>query len=397
VNSGLAARVGTDTRGTPVEVLAFEQGWRASTFSEWDFPDHVLGAWDDLAREHGDVGVLLESGWFEQWWSAMGQGGRLFVVVIEHHGAITGIFPCWVTPVGRLEALADDFHYDLLVSRNEVRETLAHFVNVVQAARRTLPACLQNFSGSSRFRKALEDQLRSSRTPVGVYSRPSAPYVDTRTTSWEAYADGLHSKLKNNLKKGRRRASRDGELSFEIIRQPQSLDAILKELFEVESRGWKGAQGTAIKCVPEKEAFYRGIAEWAMLTKHLYIFALRLNDQMIAFDFCVLGGRTMFALRTGYDQTLAARFSPGNLMRYQVMEYVFGSGLDRYDFLGPAYPWKLEWTTSVNTCVSLEIYPPTVAGWCGYFRKYGWKKPLKRSKRLVELAKSLRQRTAKSG
>jgi CelD/BcsL family acetyltransferase involved in cellulose biosynthesis len=367
-------------------VLSFPGGWRARIFTRWNFPRTVLKTWDDMALQCGDVGVFLESGWFEQWWSAMGRRGTLFVVIVEHGSEIRGVFPCWIAPGGRIQGLVDDFHYDFLIAPEQRSRTLACFVETIR--RYGGSALFHNFPVSSDTPRALARTLWSRLVPAGLYAHAAAPYVPTSEETWTSYVDSLHSKLRNNLKKGRRRAEHDGTLLFEVVRRPESLDSLLDELFEVEARSWKGKQGTAIKSASETEKFYRAVARRAMDQDSLFIFTLRLNDAVIAFDLCVAGATTMFALKTGYDQSVASRFSPGNLMRFRVLEFLFQEQQFRsYDFLGPSYPWKLEWTALTNTATSLEVYPRSLAGWARYMRKYGWKAPLKRAKPLLTVAR----------
>jgi CelD/BcsL family acetyltransferase involved in cellulose biosynthesis len=370
-------------------VLKTRDGWTASVFTQWEFPDRILRAWDSMAHERGDVGIFLESGWFELWWSAMGRKGKLFVTVIEHAGEVKGIFPCWIAPGGRLEGLADDYHYDFLISESHRERTIDLFAQVVR--RRTSgSAYFHRFPASSTTPSLLSKRLHRKLIPTGEFTRPAAPFIDISATSWTDYTAALHTKLKKNLRQCQRRAEEQGSLVFEPISRVQNLDVLLHEFFDVECRSWKGAQGTAIQCSDDTESLYRSVARWAMNRNALRLFTLRLNDQLLAFDFCIVGGRTLFGMKTGYDQQSASRLSPGSLLRYEVIRYVFESKcFDKYDLLGPCYPWKAQWTSETNTWTSVEVYPGTPRGFQEYFCKYGWKAPLKRSQRLVAWAKQL--------
>ena len=383
---------------SPARVIYFEDGWQARIFTNWTFPESILAAWDELAHGYGDIGVFLQSGWLQQSWAAIERTGRLFVIVMEHREKVVGVFPCWIRPDGRLRALVYETHFDFLVLPNLSDQVLDRFLDVLHQTGLLGGACFEGFPRSSAVVPALERRLRSRGIPgrskggfVGRYSRPHAPFIDLRATTMEQYTAALHSKLKRNLQQGGKRAQREGVVSFEVLRQPQSLDELLAELFEVEYRSWKGDGGSAIKCDPEATRFYQAMTRWAVAKGCLYVFCLRLDGRLIAFDLCVAGGRTMFAFKTGYDQSFAAKLSPGNQMRLRVIEYLFATGqFDCYDFLGPVYPWKLEWTSQANIATSLELYSHDIPGWYAYFRKYGWKVPFRRSRRLAELARRLR-------
>lgn len=385
---GLAERAPGDT----AKVLSLEDGWQASVFTSWNFPERILLAWDRLARDYGDLGVFLETGWFAEWWIARRRDGELFVVVIEDEGDVRGIFPCWVQ-AGRLLVLADDVHYDFLVAPEDRAKSLDCFIRVIRGAGLTAPAYLSNFPADSPVVQLFESRLRRHGVPVGVYSHPCAPYLNLSRTNWKDYVDGLHSKLKGNINRRRRLAEKGGPVEFEVVRETESLESLLTDLFEVEFHSWKGAEGTAIKCSQDTESFYRGIARWALASDRLYLFTLRFSGSVVAFAFCVAAGKSVFLLKSGYDEA-AARFSPGIQLRYEMLRYLFEQGeVETFDFLGIWSETKRLWTSAGAEHTALEIYPPTVSGWCAYLAKYGWKQPLKKSRRVTELVRRFRSTT----
>jgi hypothetical protein len=365
-------------------------GWQTAVYREWDFPQHVLAAWERLALAYGDLGIFLRAGWFKEWWLAMGRTGRLFVAVVEYEDQVKGIFPCWIAPPGRLQALADDFHFDFLLTQDRREQTLDRFLDAVRGEHLPIPASISNFPATSSVAPLLEARLWTQRMPVGRFSGPWSPHLDLRLRTWAEYTAGLRTKLKSNINRRRRLAEKEGTVEFAVIRRPESLEALLTEIFAVEYNSWKGAEGTAIQCSDSTESLYRGAARWGMAEDRLYLFTLRFDGRMVAFDFCLAADNSIFLLKTGYDESFA-KFSPGILLRYEALRHLFeNTGFEMFDFLGPWYEWKKEWTNTGNTYTSFEIYPPTPAGWIAYFLKYGWKEPLKKSERAVEFARRFR-------
>jgi CelD/BcsL family acetyltransferase involved in cellulose biosynthesis len=380
------------TPGDTARVLSLQDGWQTSIYSSWNFPERILQAWDRLAQNYGDPGVFLETGWFKEWWWARRQDGDLFIAVVEDQGEVRGIFPCWIQD-GRLLPLADDVHYDFLLAPQDREKSLDCFIRVIRGLGLSAPAYLSNFPTASPVVKLFQERLRRHGIPVGSYSHPCAPYLDLQKTSWNEYVDGLHSKLKGNINRRRRQAEKNGPVEFEAVRETDSLDALLTDLFEVEFNSWKGAEGTAIKCSEVTETFYRGIARWAVARGRLYLFTLRFNGSAVAFAFCIAAGKSVFLLKSGYDES-AARLSPGILLRYEMLRYLFGRGdVETFDFLGIWSETKRLWTSTGTEHTALEIYPPTISGWCAYLAKYGWKQPLKRSRRVIELVRRFRGTT----
>jgi hypothetical protein len=381
----------TGTGVTPdVTRLDLGAGWHAAVHHTWELPAALRARWDEMALAYGDRGIFLCTGWLQTWWGVFGVGGRLFVAVVSCGEAVRGIFPCWIAPDGRLTGLANEVYYDFLIDAAHRTDTLDRFLEVLARSRYTR-ADLPYLSRLEVGGAAIQERLRRHRYRFWTWEQSYGPKVDVTKPTWEATEATFHSRLRNSLKKGRRRAEKEGLLTFEEVRDPGALDAVLDEAFAVEGSGWKAERGTAIRLNPEKAAWYRGISRWAARRGVLRVYLLRLNGRLIAFDLDIESGRTLFALKTGYDEQVATRFSAGNLMRCEVLKLAHARpDTHLYDFLGETFPWKLEWTPDADVCTDIFFYPPTVAGWTRYVRQYGWKQPLKRSGQLVRFIRSFR-------
>lgn len=369
------------------ETVQLDEEWRAVIHRDWPLPTASRRAWRELANAHGDAGVFVGPDWFDAWWPSFGAAGSLAIVEIQRRGSTRGVFPCAVSrdgPERILRSLSNDhsFYFDFALAPATRQETIAWFCRLLASRAPRAGVRFDGFPRSSATVPLLASLLRRRGFPVHRTSIAWAPWIDLRG-DWSAFESALHAKLRNNLRKGRRRAEREGTLTFETIRTPDRVDEALTEALTVEHSSWKGGEGTSIKSDANVEGFYRQLAARAAADDRFWLFALRLNGRMIAFDYCLASGRTMFALKTGYDQSLAARFSPGNLMRYELLRTLFESRVfERYDFLGPAYPWKREWNTTAERAVSLTVFPRDAAGWWRYGSRHGWKTAVKRALQL---------------
>lgn len=363
-------------------------GWRAEIFDSWDFPLDLVQRWDGLAQAYGDKGIFLRIGWLQTWWSVFGGDGRLFIVVLYSENTVRGIFPCWITPEGYVDGTTNEVYYDFLVADSHRADTIARFVRLLDRTRRSR-AHFPYLSQLEANGPLLEDRLRRGHYPFWKWEQQYGARVDVSKPSWEEVEGTFHSKLRNNLKKGRRRAEKEGVLTFAEVSNPDAVEAALGEAFGVEGSGWKAAKGTAIILSESKSAWYRSISLWAARQGALRIYLLRLGGRLIAFDLDIVSGHTVFALKTGFDEEVATRFSAGNLMRYELLKHLWAHpDIHRYDFLGPTYAWKLEWTQDTDTCTDVSMYPKSLRGWMDYMAQHGWKQPLKRSRRLVKFVRA---------
>lgn len=374
------------------EVVSLKDHWEAWIFHDWNIPKEITREWEALALAHGDEGLFLRPGWFHAWFNSFRPDG-LFLVVLAKSGKVFGLFPCCMKEgedeVVSLASMGTDGYFDFLLDPSCPESTMGAFVELLAKLRLASPMrfnSLMDTSCCNLFRSS----LRASGFPYWKTEQPSAPYVDLRAQSWEEYDASLHPKLKNNLRKGLRRAEREGNVWFEVVEDHNCVKEVVAEAIRVEGEGWKGEQGSAIRCSTAKETWYRNLAQWAAGEGRLRLFVLRLNQRMLAFDFCIAGNETIFAVKTGYDQNLAGRFSPGNLMRYELMRRLFkDSGFRRYDFMGQCNPWKTEWTKANRRCTWLRVYPRSARGWGEYLVRHAWKEPLKHSETVNNLARRL--------
>ena len=129
----------------------------------------------------------------------------------------------------------------------------------------------------------------------------------------------------------------------------------------MESSGWKGAEGTSNKAHPATRRFYTEVARWTSERGWLRLAFLRLDGWALAFDYCLELDRTHYLLKTGYDPAYE-KFSPGKVLRYQMLVRAFSEGLAAYELLGVVDPWKQKWTNASRELQSLHCFAPTGLG-----------------------------------
>ena len=165
------------------------------------------------------------------------------------------------------------------------------------------------------------------------------------------------------LERFRRKMMREHDASFAIVEPPSDLDAELSVGFEVEASGWKGRAGTAITSSPDTERFYRAVAQAFAERGELRLSRVVLDGTVVAFDLCLLHGRRLHLLKTGYDERFR-RLAPGLVMRLAVIERCFELGHEAHELLGEDSEWKLKFATTERCHTGLRAYrrsPPALA------------------------------------
>jgi len=376
---------------SPSQKVQINQAWRAEIWRDWNLPVSLKDQWEELAGLCGEAELFLVPALFEIWWGSFGESRDLFLIFLFEQENLRGIFPLSLNESSSngklLSSLTNDhtFLYDFIIHPEFQKETLHQLFNLCQSWWGTSPIRLENFTQAGPNWDILEGELLRRGYYVHTYKHPCSPFINL-DFNWEKYFADLPSNLRRNLRHRRRRAEEEGRLSFEVVRETADLENILTEAFEVESSSWKGVQGTSINSKPHIENFYRELAKWASKKGKFYLFVLRLNRRMISFRFCLAGQKTMYSIKTGYDQVSAAQFSPGSLILCHLLEYLYNSReFTRFVFMGVSDKWKMEWNAISDTNGWLDAFPNNFKGWCQYSFRYGWKKAIKRFLRLVRI------------
>ncbi|MHB1845883.1 MAG: GNAT family N-acetyltransferase [Deltaproteobacteria bacterium] len=153
----------------------------------------------------------------------------------------------------------------------------------------------------------------------------------------------IGSKLRQNLRRRRRKLEEVGPVQLVENEGGPGLDELLEEGLALEAAGWKGEAGTAISCQPATRGFYRELARAAASRGWLALHGLRAGERLVAFQFGLRHSGRYFLPKPAYDEELGA-CSPGQLLMEEMLQRCRERGLSEFDFLGPSMPWKRDWT-----------------------------------------------------
>lgn len=222
------------------------------------------------------------------------------------------------------------------------------------------------------IRSALEDSAAHyalRQAPVAMsLSEPvrKSNHVDCRM-AYEELARNFKRHFRRNLRRLRRRAQETGVLQFKSYESREDIQRHFHELLKVEASGWKGDAGTAISCHETTMRFYRKIAEEFAATGQCRLNLLRLNDQCIAAQLCLVVDGMFYILKIGFDETHAA-IAPGNLIMDELFRHCAGD--ERIE--GVSFVTGREWNFLWGAA-SMQVYdhylfnPASLLGRVGYW------------------------------
>lgn len=312
----------------------------------------IAREWDQLAERLG-ASPFLRPGWIAAWGDAFAPAG-LTVVAARRHGEVRGVVPL-CRRRGELRSASNEHSPEFgFLAADE--DTAAELARLIYGEKNTT-ICLDFIDPNDIGLR----ECREAATQAGyrTVERPRlrSPYLEIEGDWRDCASPSTRREAERRL----RRLGETGGVIFEIADGSERLDDLLEEGFRVEASGWKGKSGSAIAFRAETRAFYAGIARWAAERGWLRLAFLRLDGRPLAF---VLGLETegvFYSVKSGFDPGYR-RFGAGGLLRYQLLARAFSAGLSRYEFLGDAEPWKLEWTATCRDRRVFRAFAPSTAG-----------------------------------
>jgi hypothetical protein len=202
-------------------------------------------------------------------------------------------------------------------------------------------------------------QLR--RGEYRVVPRQSVNSLDC-TMPFHEFRAALPRNFRHKLNTAARRLEKLEDVRFTTVTRQGDLDVAFATFLDVEASGWKGDRGTgtAIRCSPEKTAFFRDLA--ANLggdVDYCEISALHAGGRCLASAFCTRTGATYSSLKIGYDEAFA-RVSPGQQLVERMIERCCQDpGIERFDMVSGA-TWVHGWRPDA---MPLQLAYVAIGGW----------------------------------
>lgn len=200
------------------------------------------------------------------------------------------------------------------------------------------------------------------RTSQTLYLPIAAPAAKT-STGKEKHKDkekdqppwmaGTRPKFRSHLRRSRRQLEEQGTLELKHFSAADS--GALERFYDLEGSGWKGEEGTAIKCDPRTRQFYDAVAQAAAGAGYLSLDFLELNGKPIAGHFGFnFRGRYLLS-KAGYNEDYR-RYGPGQLLVNEILNETPQRGLYEFDFVGPATWDESRWASARRTSYRVFIF-----------------------------------------
>jgi len=171
--------------------------------------------------------------------------------------------------------------------------------------------------------------------------------------TWEEYLSSLSKKQRHEVRRKRRKAEREAELSWFYVEDWHRIPSAVEEFIALHQLSSKDKEDFM---TPEMQTFFRELAALAYAEGWLKLAFLKLDDRMAASYFCFDYRNDILVYNSGYDPELAPGLSPGNVLISFCIEDAIRQGRNHFDFLRGEETYKFR-----LGAVATHVYQVTVS------------------------------------
>ncbi len=227
------------------------------------------------------------------------------------------------------------------------------FVNVLDWLRKELPfqwdaVFLPGVFSRGIAAKCVKEQTKYPTFTGACFNCNIIPVID-----YQYLEKKISKNFRHNLKKARNKLKKEKEVRFRRVSDPEDLFDIFEKFVELESSGWKGEKGTAIKCQKGVKEYYAQLIRSFSRIGGAEIAYLEIEDQLVVALYILKIRDTAYFYKIGYDET-KGYLSPGNLLIEWLLKTYYVEG-------------KIKYINLITDAAYMKKWVPEVEEMCNYF------------------------------
>jgi len=332
----------------------------ARLFSSLDDLAPHAERWNELVRLSPGNTIFLTWEWLRAWNTFVAKGCPLFIIaVFDNHEQPLAFLPLYQSSFRLLNSIT----YRCLRPMGDCHcgSEYPDIIGVPDIIEKTLPSikeCLEKHrdqwdclylchiagwtDAATRLTRLCGQKHAFFRRREAVFSTIPLP------ENVEIFNQNSLKSLYPLIRRQKKKIERTGRLSVSLCQEEQELPLYLDSLFTLHKKRWEsvGQRGSFIRR-PLMQDFYSGFAATALRQGWLKIFALRIDDTILAVQIGYLYNGVFFQLQEGFDPEGPAGL--GNVLRHWVIDWCITNNIREYDYLGGDEEHKLKWGAKRRT------------------------------------------------
>jgi CelD/BcsL family acetyltransferase involved in cellulose biosynthesis len=294
--------------------------------------------WRDLEARCRSASPFQSAEWLLPWWTCFAHG-ELRVITVRHGNKLRALLPIVIEPTAHgnritLLGTGNTDHLDLLTDDHCRDVATAMAIDAV--AQWLAPSDWCEFEQLSE-----SSPLLATPAPFGWSWELEQCDVCPTLAIASCAGDPIPPRRVTETRYARRRISRRGKASVEFVRR-ETLDEALCALFALHQARWQARGHAGVLGSEAVRRFLSLVAEGFLRRDVLRLYALRLDDRIVAVHcgFQWRGRRAYYI--GGFDPALRS-LSIGSVLLEHAIRHAAEEGATEFDFLRGAEDYKYHW------------------------------------------------------
>jgi hypothetical protein len=152
--------------------------------------------------------------------------------------------------------------------------------------------------------------------------------------------------------------------SFEVtkVKTSQEFSEFSKDMFGISSRSWKTKAEAHLSPDSSMGKMYLGFTPLGLDNNWVDMYVLKINEIPVCFEYLLTHNGNHCLTRCDFDESYRY-YSPGNSLRLFVLKETMSDGSEHeYDLCGDDYCYKLDWTKSLRTHITMTVGNTSTVG-----------------------------------
>ncbi len=316
--------------------------------------------WDNLLERAVYPPFFMRHLYQTTWWQYLGNDDLVLIAVYTDEGQLVGLAPLYATTnqAGQRElsfvGCVDVSDYlDMLVDENyieAVHQVLLDSLLSNEVAWDKLYLCSlpHNSITHTHFAKA----AKARGLQIALSEQDVCPVI-TLSDSWDAYLASIKKKQRHEIKRKIRKIENEVETRWYVIDSEAGLTDAMADFIDLHQ---KSTQDKEDFWSDSLIAFFNALTGELAKLGWLKLYFIEVNGvkaaAMLGFDY----NNEFLLYNSGYDPSLFAHLSPGNVLTSYTIQHAIELGRSRYDFLRGDEEYKFRFGAEAEPVYDLEIY-----------------------------------------
>lgn len=341
--------------------------------------------WNRLLQDSGSDSVFLKWEWIYTWWQVFGDDSKELYILTAHDagGQLVGIAPCYLAHWKECAPLLTREIRFLGCGENISPEYL-DFITAREARTRVVNAFFNYFFAHKADWDVLNltDLLESSavlehvkelqaRKGLHLIKGESAccPYA-LLPDNWESYIDSLSKNMRYSIRRKIRKLDRNFNVNFYSWSDADTLSYAMSRLAELHRKRWSREGIRHSFSDPKFNGFHYEVARKFHQLGLLRLYALELNETIVAMLYCFKYAGKLFYYQSGFDPG-RAEYGVGTVLFARAIQAAIGEHIREFDFLRGYHRYKYDWATAERTTVRLAVRRNSLPGAVYVLHQFG--------------------------